>query len=261
MFLSPLLLAAVIGRRPPPVVSESWPDASNTGHTGSLTPSGSDHTDNDDQVIEGLDLGAFTVRNNGVVIRNCRLELVFVGTDPWTALNCTIEDCTITGNGTQQQTGVTSQNAANLTVRRCDISGCENGIYIGVSGTFEDNYIHDFASPSNPDPHYDGIAQQGGGSDILIEHNHIVGTGLNSCVFLKSDFAPISDVVVNNNKLIGGSYTVYSDEAGGGAITNVSFTNNRMDDWAFGPVLVNGNTVTWSGNVDDSSGLTILPPA
>lgn len=240
---------------PPPVASTGWPDSSNTGCKGTLTGSGNVTTSANGQIIENRNIGVLTVLHSGVIVRNCRIQYVLAN-----GQGLTVQDCTITGNGTKQQTGVGGEGSA-FTVIRCNISGCENGIYAPTGSVIKDNYIHDFASPGNPDPHYDGITQQGDGSNILIEHNSIVGVGLSSCVFVKNDWGPISNVKVNNNRLIGGSYTVYSDAGGGGGgISGVEFTNNRLGGWAYGPLYLDGNSVVWTGNVRDDNGAAIPAP-
>lgn len=145
--------------------------------------------------------------------------------------------------------------------QRNNISGVENGIAIGGidGGTkktiIRDNYIHDNASPGNPDPHYDGIAMQGGQRNILIEHNHMTGSGLSAVCFIKTDYETIDGVTVNNNKFVGGGYTCYAHQVNN-PIPNVRYTNNHLGGWVYGPAYVNCDIV-WEGNVSATTGAPV----
>jgi len=70
----------------------------------------------------------------------------------------------------------------NFTVRRTEITGCENAVEGGGGNwTFEDNYVHDLdtVGPSyvwGNSPHTDGI-QMGSADNITIRHNSIDPVG------------------------------------------------------------------------------------
>lgn len=251
------------GTTPPPVTG--WPDASTTGAKGTLTASGNITTTGNNQIIKDKNCSG-TIRivgnHSGVKIQNCSAQLIAMvdGNGNITAgANCIIEDCTIRGTGGGQQTGIQFGTAGG-TVQRCDVSGVENGINIEAvnGGTIRDNYVHNLASPGNPDPHYDCIPMQGNQSNILVEHNNLVHpNGLNACVFLKTDWGPVTNITVNNNRMIGGTMTVYADNNPGKGMTGIKFTNNRMDGWYYGPANVANCTPVWTGNVKDSDGSPI----
>ncbi len=147
---------------------------------------------------------------------------------------------------------------ANVT--RADIRGVENGITPGSNTVHRDNYIHGLGAPGSP--HYDGFQLDGGLSNIRIEHNTVDMRehGQTAAVMIDNYFGPISNVVVNDNVLQGGGYTVYSDgQFNGGAITGVSFTNNRLTRGYWGYASIVRNTPTWSGNTVYSTGSPVTP--
>jgi hypothetical protein len=73
-------------------------------------------------------------------------------------------------------------------------------------------------------------------------------------------WGPISNVIVDNNRCIGGSYTLYSDgQFSGGPITGIQMTNNRLAGWTYGPALVRNNVLVASdGNVHDTTGAALV---
>jgi hypothetical protein len=76
---------------------------------------------------------------------------------------------------------------------------------------------------------------------------------------------PIDDVLIENNLLLGGGYTVYINEVakgqlGGGPVTNVTFINNQLAGWHWGSLDLRtelGNIPTISGNIDRTTGANI----
>ncbi|MBX6722218.1 MAG: right-handed parallel beta-helix repeat-containing protein, partial [Dactylosporangium sp.] len=85
-----------------------------------------------------------------------------------------------------------------------NIHNCENGFDINGSVAVRDSYIHDLYQGG--DAHTDGI-QLAGGSDITIEHNTIFDNNGTSAII--SHPSENSDVLVANNLLAGGAYTLY----------------------------------------------------
>lgn len=238
---------------PPP----QYPNATNTGVPDDtvLTPSGSLVINTPGTVIDARDVsGTITINASNVTIRRTRVRgsdfaLIRVKEG---ATGVLIEDCEIDGrgvSGTSNSTGVVGP----VTVRRCNIFGVENGISPFGGSQVEANYIHDLGAPEAP--HYDGIQIDGGESNIVIRGNTIINDySQTSAVMIDNYFGPISNVSVEGNRLIGGGYTVYSDgNFDGGAITGVSFTDNRMGEGQWGYALIRNNTVTESGNVDDNT--------
>ena len=142
---------------------------------------------------------------------------------------------------------------------RNNIHHTEDGIYLTGSNTLiQDNYIHDLQSNWSG-PHYDGIATDGGVSNITIRHNTIINPhGQTSALMLSNYFGSVTNVTVDNNWLEGGGYTVYSDgQFNGGTISGVSFTNNYLVRGQYGYSSIRNNTPVWQGNVDGDTGLPV----
>lgn len=91
-----------------------------------------------------------------------------------------------------------------ITARRLNIHSCENGFDVNDTVTVEDSYIHDLYESSTS--HTDGL-QLPGGAHITINHNTIFVPGATSAII--SDPTADSDVVISNNLLAGGAYTLY----------------------------------------------------
>lgn len=250
-------------------VKKAWPNASTTGiPTGvTLTAQGSDFTSSSDrQVIQRLDVnGIIFVAHSHVTVRQCRADKLRIGADDVVvnATNCVVEDCTFIGSGSSGVTGVDvlaggGGNANGARIRRCDISGVENGFTLSevADVIIEDNYLHDFAFIGG-DPHVDGLQCPISGPDILLEHNTIEGDGptVNSSC---TTWANSTDVTINNNRLHGGTAIIYIE----GGCSGFVVSNNRMTQ-SQGWGLVAGVTAsaqTYFGNVDDDTGAPLDLP-
>ena len=85
---------------------------------------------------------------------------------------------------------------------RNDISKVENGIVLqGGASTVKGNYIHDLQDVGS-DPHYDGIAVQGGQNGVLIDGNTILARDTSN-IFIQNYFGAVNNVTVNHNFLGG----------------------------------------------------------
>lgn len=236
--------------------SGGWPDATNTGvpHGESLKPSGKVVVTVAGTTIANLDIqGPVEINAPDVTLMNSRVRnagLDVVRIKPGVS-GVTIRDCEIDGVGTDNpgSNGIRGSG----TFLRNNISNVENGITLGGSATIKDNYIHDLRASG--EPHYDGIQIDGGISDVLISHNTVVNAyGQTSAVMIDNYFGPISNIQVENNRLAGGGYTVYSDgQFNDSKITGVSFVNNRLGKGMWGYRSVVKNNVVWRGNVDDTT--------
>ncbi|MCK1631815.1 MULTISPECIES: right-handed parallel beta-helix repeat-containing protein [unclassified Bradyrhizobium] len=238
-----------------------YPDETSTGvmETTNLPPSGPVTTTGDGQLIRGLDIsGAVQINHSAVTLEHCRITaavLAVVNVAENLSVPPIIQDCEIDGLGVKGAEGSNGINGYG-TIRRCNIHGVENGINVTAPLLFEDNYVHDLVAPGSP--HYDGV-QIDGGHDINVRHNTIINShAQTSAIMIDNWFNAISNVVVDNNRLIGGGFTVYSDaQFSGGSITGVSFTNNRMGKGRWGYATFRKNRPVWRGNVDDVSGRAI----
>jgi hypothetical protein len=160
----------------------------------------------------------------------------------------------------------------NYTVRRTEISGCENAADMGGGNvTFPDNYVHDLdtTGPSyvfGSEPHTDGIQMGGTSTNVAIRHNWIdpvgstTGVGATSAIIM-SVGAPNSNVWIEDNYLDGrdAAYAVYAPRQ---QTHDVFINRNRMHRAVFGytACVRPGITVTeFNENRDASTGALIAP--
>lgn len=266
------------------VVSASdFPDASSTGPTIALTRVPADATSGDgwtwmagddyvrintaDASVSGLDVSGpiiITAGGTNATVSDCKVSsngsrfygIQIQGT------GATIEDCEITTDGgSGMDLTAIAVEAGPAIIRRCDISGAENGIAVSAPSTITDNYIHDMVEYNAiDDPHTDGIQFIGSDNAIgtVIEHNAILmhegaANGDTSAIIMNAS-GHSSDVTINNNLLRGGGYTVYFWYENDNVLTN-----NRIAGGDFDYYVQEGGTgtPTISGNVDADSGAAI----
>ena len=94
---------------------------------------------------------------------------------------------------------------SNITARRVEVHGCENGFDVDVKVTIEDSYIHDLWAGG--DAHTDGI-QIAIGDDVTIRHNRIEA-GTNGTSAIISPSSGTNNVTVDRNLMSGGAATLY----------------------------------------------------
>ena len=231
-----------------------FPDATNTGaDCSSLAPSGSGTVTSSGAVVEGKNIsGSITVQASNVVIRNdCVTSSDIYPVHFVSGSNLTVEDTTITGTGHGCDRAV--EPAGNGAVMNgLNVSGCEDGIQMYDNDVLENSFIHDLAFTSSS--HNDGVQQNGGHNDV-VRHNTIFNPhNQTSCVNFTTDFGGISDITITGNLLNGGNYTVYSRSGGNGDPTGVSVTDNHFGGADVFGLLSADGSVSWSGNVSDSTG-------
>lgn len=108
--------------------------------------------------------------------------------------------------------------ARNATIRFCDVNKYADGIYLSNNVIIEDSYIHDLYlyHPTWDDPdskedgtHSDGI-QSSGGINYIVRNNFIdARNGRNSAMIFQTNYGNLNNILIENNYLLGGSYTVY----------------------------------------------------
>jgi hypothetical protein len=241
-----------------------FPDGSNTGvPPGTVLRKSGDFTvSTAGQTISGLDVtGTIRVRANNVVIKNCRINCAGAWGIDSDGYNANVIDCEIFSNG-KGPGGVLGQGG---TYQRLNIYAMENGIVTQGDNQVLDCYIHDLgpASGGAGDAHIDGISIQAG-SNTVVRHCRVESWDT-SCIFVKSDFTEIHNITVDNNLLINTpgkktAATVYSVVASGKPISGVSFTNNVLEKGRWYYASVEGNTVTWTNNIDYHTGAQIRRP-
>jgi hypothetical protein len=124
-----------------------------------------------------------------------------------------------------------------LVARRNNIFGINDGIFIWDADTFtiKDNYLHDFTENA-ANGHVDGF-QTTGASHGIIRHNTFdVTQGQTSAIAIWNERRDSSDILVDNNLLAGGGFTIYAEDyspseenpSGGYSVTNIRIQNNKF---------------------------------
>jgi len=243
-----------------PPTTTTYPGASTTGvppstvltaYTGptTITTAG---TVIDSKTITSV----LNIKANDVTIKNSRIA---VGNASFILLNDSgntglmLQDTEIDGLSTV--TDGAAIGGRNYTALRCNIHGTGDGVKLGDNVTIQDSWIHDLYGGN--DSHNDGM-QCSDGTNIRVLHNTItpVYSGATSCIIIKADFGPISDLIFDGNFLGGGGWCVYGGDGFSGLpdATGVKITNNKFttayfsNGGAFGPITNTGAGVTVSGN-------------
>jgi hypothetical protein len=189
------------------------------------------------QVIEGKDFhGCVLVRAANVTIRNSRITCTpgyAVESGDNTGSSLIIQDSEISCNDGPG----TALGEANITARRLNIHGCENGGDLNQNIDIRDSYIHDMYNTASN--HMDGIQLSGhwangwvsGSLNITLVHNRILGLGADgsqgTSAIISNPGGVDTNVLIQNNFLDGGAYSLYCDRNG-------TATNYRVIDNDFG---------------------------
>ena len=245
----------------PPITG--YPDASNTGVPEGtvLKASESITIETPGTVIDGYDVsGTIYVRADNVTIRNTRVRAAnfWVIRVEEGLRGVVIEDCELDGGGTAGEPGSRGVSGP-ADVRRCEVTGVENGLVPWGNQepiVLEGNYVHGLAAPGAP--HYDGI-EIGIGRDITVRGNTVVNEYDQTAAFgIWNDFGPVSNILVENNRFIGGGYSVYvRGDNGGGSVSGITIRNNRLGKGRWGYASIVDSAVNWTANVDDATGSAV----
>jgi hypothetical protein len=234
-----------------------YPDATCTGVpvgaqlavvTGNMTISTAN------TVIDGKDIrGCVSVKAPGVVIRRSHISCAdfFVissfGAD-YSGAGLVVEDTEIDcrdGPGT----GIGDDD---VTARRLNIHGCENGFSMDSNLDVRDSYIHDLWNGGAS--HTDGIELEGG-TNITIMHNTIYGGSGTSAIITNP--TRMSNVLISDNLMAGGAYTLYCPRD---SSTDVRVLRNHFSTkfyptgGAYGPWDACDKVAQRSDNVWDGTG-------
>jgi hypothetical protein len=234
-----------------------WPDETNTGvpagtalqSSGNLVISVPGAVVTNLEITGAVEITAPNVKLMNARVRNAGFDVIRI--KPGLS-GVVIQDCEIdgVGAGNDGSNGIHGSG----TFLRNNIKNVENGITLDGGATIKDNYIHDLRASGAP--HYDGIQIDGGISDVTISHNTVINPhGQTSAIMIDNYFGPISNIRVENNRLVGGGYTVYSDgQFRDAPISGVAFINNRLVKGYWGYHSFVKNAPVWRGNVNDATG-------
>lgn len=242
----------------------AFPGTNCTGPT--LTPSTVTQFRTNGQVIENVEIQASTalyVPASNVTFRDVRIIYTGPLNGTYTAVtnegqNNTFESVEIDGRSNVDR--AITGTGTGLTVRNCNIHHVGNGLEIPGPFLVEDNYIHDIYSPPGTSWHADGIQNTGGATandNITIRHNTIILTGNETGAISVNGTAtnPATNVLVENNLLAGGSYTMYSRYGENYRVLNNHFSTRifpKVGQWGIWYPGQEG--ITRSGNVIDETG-------
>ncbi|WP_437954631.1 hypothetical protein WME76_23995 [Sorangium sp. So ce119] len=180
-------------------------------------------------------VGAIKILADDVTVRCCDVDLdgavdargIWVGyeTNPsgWR-----IEWNTIHG-GTTGTIGIDLTTSGDGVCRRNDVSEQENGMRLS-GGHVEENYLHD-PIPYDGTAHRDQIEIYGTSQPTSLLRNRIEHDGEETAAInITCDFGATDDVLVQDNFIDGGNYTLYNREQGHGMPTRVRFIGNQHGD-------------------------------
>ena len=254
----------------------AYPDASCTGVPAgtTLTPSGGLTISTAGTVIDGRDIsGQVVVNAPNVTIRNTRIRTNAMFAIDNNSTGLVVEDTEIINVRVSGQNNChVGIGSSNFTIRRSEITGCENAADIGGDNvTFADNYVHDLdtTGPSyvwGNGPHTDGLQMSPGADNIVVTHNSIdpvgsvTGGGGTSAIIMGVNGSQ-SNVTIEDNYLDGrdSSYALYLPRQ---QSQGIHVDRNRMQRGVYGYTACAklGITVaTFDQNTDFGTGSLISP--
>lgn len=288
---SPRPATGVFVAAPAATSSSTYPDTTNTGYaytgvtltayTGSLTITVAGTTIDSKDITGCVVNQAANVVIKRSFIHGCTGNYVIdnFATSTTGGTNLLVEDTTIICNNVPGGIAETGISDSSFTARRVDITKCENGIFAENDDSASytvliiDSYIHDMQCYGGGDPHIDGVQLQDGGRNITMQHNRIYGScdGAtagqhgNSAIFYSGN---MHNVVLTDNILSGGGYTLYCNQLARGAGSGNSYTNNKFYTLFLATIGSNGptadcgdeapsETTAFTGNVCYPSGTAL----
>lgn len=211
-------------------------------------------------VVDGKDIrGCVIVQAPNVTIRNSKITCTsFYGVASYQSSDeggLLIEDVEV-DCANHNSTGISFQG---MIARRVHIHGCENGLDILSDVVLEDSYIHGIYEGASG--HGDGI-QSPNGSNSSIIHNTIYAESTTAAININhsSSGPTTSNVLIKDNLLAGGAYTLYCPLV---ATVNFRVVNNHFsrifhpNSGAFGTSTDCTNEAEFSGNIWHDTGLPV----
>lgn len=242
--------------------AEGWPTADTAGwrHTGvALTPyTGPTTITANGATIDGKDITSkLKIDADDVTIKRSRISV-----DTYFPLliakgrkGILIEDTEVSCK--ENYNGITTSAGDEVTIRRVDVSECENPIYIQKNGSsvlIEDSFLHDYCVKDAGTSHEDVI--QTDSSNVTIRHNRLDGICHDSPAIGTSAITGGPDsanVTIADNLISGGGYAFRLAENGTFG-ENVVIRDNQFStvDYAsggaYGPFRLGDTPDVFCGN-------------
>ncbi len=209
-----------------------YPDATNTGPTGTLTPSGSITASTNGQLIEGKEIhGQITVEADNVTIRNDKITATDAGSGSagvWVQNNHTgtkVEDTTIEGKGSGSQTLEAAIRAySGVTVENDNLTLCDECVqawplvvkhtYMKVSSIYSGAHAEDIYVCSGA---------------VTVEDSTLINEqGQTATVFGDTICGGGNNFTVTNSLLAGGGFVVYPQANSQSSTGAMTITRNRF---------------------------------
>lgn len=233
---------------------KGYPDAANTGVPSNVTliDSTTLTISTAGTVIENLNItGNLVVAADNVTIKNSKITassgaVVRIANGTRGTL---IQDCEIDG---EELSDVGLSGAG--TFLRNHIHSASVLMAVTANSLIEDNFIHNASGPGSS---FDGIRADYGYSNLIVRHNTIINEkSTNAALMLDAYNGPTTGALIENNRLIGGNYTIYAHSSTYG-MSGVTIRSNRLGKGVWGYMNIQGNTPIWTGNVDDITNVTV----
>lgn len=117
-----------------------------------------------------------------------------------------------------------------FTVRRADVSGCEDAVYIDRNANVLDSYLHDLYG-GGTDPHNDVVQVSNGGDNVIVRGNFLSNRTSRATSGYMGDGPGMDNIVIDRNFIEAGGYVIYCSASG---VNNV-ISNNTIDALGYGP--------------------------
>jgi hypothetical protein len=187
--------------------------------------------------------GNLMITANNVTIRNSQIDGFVMDEYAGQTYSFSITDSTVgPANGCVSFQGI---GEADFTALRVHVRGFSDGFRAsGNNINIQDSYVH---LCSNPGDHSDGIQSYLTGRGLTLNHTTIDqrdAKDVTAPIFIMDE--QNHDVVITNNLVMGGTYSIRVSNVQGIAIVQ----NNSVVDgsWIYGPADADCGRIQWSGN-------------